>query len=302
MVKKFIISESEKKNILEMYGLISEQNTSLQAEQSFYASTSPERMLNFKVGDRPANSDFGLMGDSSQENFYFKSTFGDILNRSKSNSDEFLSGFKPLNDMTKYLDYLKIGDEEISGTGEKTFSNLSSNTPIIASHNGLLAIARLMKELKSYKNVKGTTYTIGLGQPARETKRTYFDASVAGNISQNIKAISSIINFYILPTELWKYVDYVNLNDYKNKQKPEIKNIVYNWVNACLVNFKPDTKIKPNDFINQNNLKNIDSLPSLKNKLDSLLSLTLTNQNPPTLPTTANSLWNDIQIISNKYR
>ena len=72
MVKKFIISESEKKNILEMYGLISEQNTSLQAEQSFYASTSPERMLNFKVGDRPANSDFGLMGDSSQENFYFK--------------------------------------------------------------------------------------------------------------------------------------------------------------------------------------------------------------------------------------
>ena len=65
MLNKFLITESDKKHILNMYGVILEQVTSLTPEQSFYASASKERMENFKNKNNAGNSDFGLSGDSS---------------------------------------------------------------------------------------------------------------------------------------------------------------------------------------------------------------------------------------------
>jgi len=277
-----------------MYGVILEQVTSLTPEQSFYASTSKERMENFKNKNNAGNSDFGLSGDSkTQENYSFISTFGDILSKSKGPEEKFLSGFKPYKDMVSYLDYLKIGDVEISGDGEKTFSNLNNGTSIIASHNGLLAIARLMKELKYYKLIKGTTITIGLGQTQRETKRFYFDASVFANINDMIGNIAAIIALYYIPKEYRKYVDYVNLNNIRDKDINYLKERIYSWVNSTLCYFKPDLKIKTDEFMTKYSLKKIQDLPSLESKLNNLLNLKYKSMIPLTFHGNPNELWFD---------
>ena len=294
MLNKFLITESDKKHILNMYGVILEQVTSLTPEQSFYASASKERMENFKNKNNAGNSNFGLSGDSkTQENYSFYSTFGDILSKSKGPEEKFLSGFKPYKDMVSYLDYLKIGDVEISGDGEKTFSNLNNGTSIIASHNGLLAIARLMKELKYYKPIKGTTITIGLGQTQRETKRFYFDAIVFANINDMIGNIAAIIALYYIPKEYRKYVDYVNLNNIRDKDINYLKEIIYSWVNSTLCYFKPDLKIKTDEFMTKYSLKKIQDLPSLESKLNNVLNLKYKSMIPLTFHGNPNELWFD---------
>jgi hypothetical protein len=294
MSQKFIITESDKKHILNMYGIILEQEMALNPEQSFYASASKEKMENFKNKNNAGNSDFGLSGDpKTQENYSFISTFGDILSRSKGSPEQFLSGFKPYKNMGFYLDYLKIGDVEISGTGEKTFSNLSNGTSIIASHNGLLVIARLMKELKYYKPIKGTTITIGLGQTQRETKRFYFDASVSANLENILDSLAAITALYYIPNEFRDFVYYPNLDEIRHMDIKNLKQRIYSWVDSALCRFKPDIKMKTDEFMSKYRLKKIQDLPSLESKLNNLLNLKYKSITPLALQGNPNEVWTE---------
>jgi hypothetical protein len=298
MSQKFIITESDKKHILNMYGIILEQGMALKPEQSFYASTSKEKMENFKNKNNAGNSDFGLSGDpKTQENYFFISTFGDILSRSKGSPEQFLSGFKPYKNMGSYLDYLKIGDVEISGSGEQTFSNLNKGTSIIASHNGLLAIARLMKELKYYKPIEGTTMTIGLGQTQRETKRFYFDANLMANLDDILDTFAAIIALYYIPNEypndFRKYVDYPNLNNIRHDDRNELIKKMYLWINAILCQFKPDIQMKTDEFMSKYRLKKIQDLPSLESKLNNVLNLKYNTITPLTFHGNPNEVWTE---------
>ena len=281
-----------------MYGIILEQGMALKPEQSFYASTSKEKMENFKHKNNAGNSDFGLSGDpKTQENYFFISTFGDILSRSKGSPEQFLSGFKPYKNMGSYLDYLKIGDVEISGSGEQTFSNLNKGTSIIASHNGLLAIARLMKELKYYKPIEGTTITIGLGQTQRETKRFYFDANLMANLDDILDTFAAIIALYYIPNEypndFRKYVDYPNLNNIRHDDRNELIKKMYLWINAILCQFKPDIQMKTDEFMSKYRLKKIQDLPSLESKLNNVLNLKYNTITPLTFHGNPNEVWTE---------
>ena len=277
-----------------MYGIILEQEMALKPEQSFYASASKEKMENFKNKNNAGNSDFGLSGDpKTQENYSFISTFGDILSKSKGSPEQFLSGFKPYKNMGSYLDYLKIGDVEISGSGEQTFSNLNKGTSIIASHNGLLAIARLMKELKYYKPIEGTTITIGLGQTERETKRFYFDASVSANLENILDSLAAITALYYIPNEFRDFVYYPNLDEIRHMDIKNLKQRIYSWVDSALCRFKPDIKMKTDEFMSKYRLKKIQDLPSLESKLNNLLNLKYKSITPLVLQGNPNEVWDE---------
>ena len=156
-----------------------------------------------------------------------------------------------------------------------------------------MAIARLMKELKYYKPIKGTTITIGLGQTQRETKRFYFDANVFANINDMIGNIAAIIALYYIPKEYRKYVDYVNLNNIRDKDINYLKEIIYSWVNSTLCYFKPDLKIKTDEFMTKYSLKKIQDLPSLESKLNNVLNLKYKSMIPLTFHGNPNELWFD---------
>jgi hypothetical protein len=143
---KFLISESEKKQILKLYGLISE------AESIVYeASTDKTPMYNFpKENVKSSNQkNGGLPGDPKMENYLFQTTLADIKKRAMGVQSQFFAGFKPTTDQGKYVDYLSIGNVILQGGGTKEFDLTDPKAVVVASHNGLLALLRVMDAMKS---------------------------------------------------------------------------------------------------------------------------------------------------------
>lgn len=216
---KFILTESEKKEILQMYGLLT--------EQKFYqGSTDNTPMYNFPK-KKPDGSEyssnhrnFGLPGEQSQENFTFTTTVKDIMSKLKGPETSFLSGFKPKTDMKKYVDYISVGGKKLQGGGtiELDFSDI--NAEVEASHNGLLALKRVMEAMKQTpggtkaKITMGTVDTRVSGVETVTPNKAY---ALGGALDQivNITSVAILSDYDLTKSIYFNKVNFKN-NPYYN--------------------------------------------------------------------------------------
>jgi hypothetical protein len=216
---KFILTESEKKEILGMYGLLT--------EQKFYqGSTDNTPMYNFPK-KKPDGSEyssnhrnFGLPGEQSQENFTFTTTVKDIMSKLKGPETSFLSGFKPKTDMKKYVDYISVGGKKLQGGGTIELDFSDPNAEVEASHNGLLALKRVMEAMKKEpggvkaKITMGTVDTRVSGVEVVTPKKAYALYSALDQIV-NITSMSMLSNYELTNSPYFNKLTFKN-NPYYN--------------------------------------------------------------------------------------
>ena len=198
---KFLISESEKQEILKLYGVISEQQSIV-----YLAQTDKKRMRNFPMGKASNNQENGgLPGDSKMENYLFQTTLDDIKKRAVGEESQYLAGFKPTADQKEYVNYLSIGNVVLKGAGTKEFDLTDPKAVVVASHNGLLALFRLMVAMKKTPGGNKAkvemetvdTRTSGFGVVSPE--KAYQLWRIKDNVIE-LTAISMISGFNLYPT------------------------------------------------------------------------------------------------------
>jgi hypothetical protein len=163
-MKKIILLEEQVKKVIDK--IIKEQSGEISV------GTDGSRITNSSL------SGFGLI-KAATDNFYYSTTTAEIVKQSGGPENGFLSIFKPISDSKTYVDYLKIGDNVLSGQGSQVV-DFNTNQQVIASHNGLLLIVRAMRQFKGRPFV--TTFSFGKsktttdqGRMERETKVTEID-------------------------------------------------------------------------------------------------------------------------------
>ena len=246
MKQIFKIDNTEKQRILEMHidatkrGYLNEQTSA----KEFKTSTDSDRMYNFpNEKAKSANSKFGLQGDSKLENYYFTSTVADIVTQSKEDESQYLINFKPLSDAKTYVDYISINGKEITGSGTKTF-DINKNSKIVATHNGLLAIKRVMDRIKeSNYNGENAKLTVTIAGEERISKINTYDPNQAKNINPTANSLIRYIATLIFPREDRPQIDDAIANIIKSKTSDEIKEFIGKVIDSSLVaNFLPVQK------------------------------------------------------------
>lgn len=117
---------------------------------------------------------FGLPS-GNYEGYNFKTTFEEIFRLSKGSGNLYLSSFKPNQNMGGYVDYVSIGGNSynagdpkaVDSTGKYTYKPgtfisgpINGTDEVIASHNGLLAILRVMLNLSKMQKMPSTISVI----------------------------------------------------------------------------------------------------------------------------------------------
>jgi len=199
---KFLISESEKQEILKLYGVISEQQSIV-----YEASTDKTPMYNFPKKNLNSSNqkNGGLPGDAKMENYLFQTTLGDIKKRAVGEQSQFFAGFKPTTDQKKYVDYLSIGNVVLQGGGKKEFDLTDPKAVVIASHNGLLALFRIMDAMKrapggvKAKVEMGTVDTRTSGVGVVNPEKAYQIWRIMDTVIEST-AVSMVSGFNMIPS------------------------------------------------------------------------------------------------------
>jgi hypothetical protein len=283
MRQLFEINETEKQRILEMY--ISEQQTKV---REFKSSTDNMRMYNFpNPKAKSSNSIYGLQGDSKLENYYFTSTVADLVNQSKKESSEYLKNFTPVNDAKVYVDFISINGKEINGSGTQTF-DINKNSKIIATHNGLLSIKRVMDQMKSANYIGDQArITITIAGEERSSEFKTYDPNRAKDVNSTANTLLKYFATLIVPTQYRENIDDIVVNNIKKNPTNDIKNSIKNIINSSLVTgFLPDQK-EWKSVKEQYKLKGYDSMSSV---LDPILQNAEYGRNDKALD---QSLWNN---------
>ena len=192
MSKRFILTESEIREIKGLYGLLNE------AAKSIYASTTFEQMPNFTPN---GNQKFGLKGDAKKENYYFKTTLGSLVTASTGDPSTFLSSFTPATDAGDYVDYVRVGTSELTNKGSITFDlkSLPDTTEVLATHNGLLVLRRMMDQLEGVKEGK-VTLSMSAEQRASGQK-TYDVAGIPEKLKTLFNSLLTGLTVLIVPEQ-----------------------------------------------------------------------------------------------------
>lgn len=192
MSKRFVLTESEIREIKGLYGLLNE------AAKAINASTSPERMTNFTPN---GNQKFGLKGDASKENYYFKTTLDSLVTASTGDTSTFLSSFVPATDAGQYVDYVRVGTSELTNKGSITFDlkSLPGTTEVLATHNGLLVLRRMMDQLGGVKEGK-VTLSMSAEQRASGQK-TYDVTSIPEKLKTSFNSLQTGLTVLIVPEQ-----------------------------------------------------------------------------------------------------
>ena len=209
---KFTLTESEKKEILKLYGVISEQQSIV-----YVASTDKTPMYNFPTNRAKSSNqqNGGLPGDPKMENYLFQTTLGDIKKRAVGEQSQFFAGFKPTTDQKKYIDYLSINNVVIQGGGKKEFDLSDPKAVVVASHNGLLALFRIMDAMKrtpggnKAKVEMATVDTRTSGFEVVNPEKAYRIGTIMNYVNE-LTAISMVSGFYLIPSP------YRNANLFEN--------------------------------------------------------------------------------------
>jgi len=225
MRNRLVISESEKNEILKKYNLLIEQSS------IYNGSTDGDTVSHKKL-----NIERGLpYTGEKDENMVYQTGIQTVLTSWQLPKNEKLSIFKAIGgSFSEYTDYISfIGQDEkgkeltpvtLKGPGTQKF-NLAGNGKILASHNGLLAIARVMDQLKG--NYPGPV-TITFGTEKGKTKKAddqrfgegiTFDSQTVTN--QNIP-LRGIVEAIVLLSINPKYREFTS-SSYRNFNDEELE-------------------------------------------------------------------------------
>lgn len=245
MKKLFEISTEERNRILEMHTDATKKlYLSEQKITEFKASTDNIRMYNFNnPKGKSFNSNFGLQGTPEIENYYFKSTIGDIVRQSRGDKTQYLINFKPLSNAGDYVEFLRIGNKEINGSGTETF-DIDKNMVIVATHNGLLAIRRLMEEMPKvgYNGEKAKATVTIAGTEKSSESRTY-DPNEAKKLVPTANYLIRLFSVLITPKDKRKNINSTITETIKNYSSAELKNYIKKVIDSYLVSkFLPNPK------------------------------------------------------------
>jgi hypothetical protein len=193
------------------------------------------------------------------EFFNYKTTVGEIFRLSKGPENKYLSSFVPNENMGKYDDYISIGSASYSAgdpyavdaNNKNTYKSgtfvsdlISENDVIIASHNGLLAVQRLMLELsgmqslpKTFQVIFGKYLEIKKDDPAASAERLKGGVKVeiptsAYDITPELRTIAQLMVCYI---------DYNNTAPFCKKyvdSKTNMYNVLINFIPQVISGYK----------------------------------------------------------------
>jgi hypothetical protein len=195
-MKKIILTESQVKNVINNF--INEQSATI---NEFVAETDASKITHAML-----SSSFGLPNGAQNETKFYVAPISKVIEQSTKDPKTFLSVFTPYTPVTKdpkddgdmggYFDYIEVyqapgkAGVSLETKGTKTF-NFVSGLWVAASHNGLLAIKRLMDQMKG----NGGVATIGF-----QTKRN--SESVNLNVATAYNTQSTINTIYFLLSQL----------------------------------------------------------------------------------------------------
>jgi len=183
-MKKIILNEEQVKRIISQ--VISEQKVS-----EINGGTDSNRITHALL-----TKFFGLPDGATHENSYYGSTIAQVIAASSGEETKFLSVFSPLNAYSKdpvgYMDYIKVNNDELNGTGSKTF-NFNTGS-VWGTHNGLLALARSMKHMRGVPSLLtisfGTNTTGTAAYNERLGNGIQYDAKAAMDRTSSINGLT----------------------------------------------------------------------------------------------------------------
>ena len=152
-MKKIILTESQVKSVINNF--INEQGATV---NEFVAETDASKITHAML-----SSSFGLPNGAQNETKFYVAQISKVIEQSTKDPKTLLSIFTPYTpvtndpkddgDMGGYFDYIEVyqapgkAGVALETKGTKTF-NFVSGLWVAASHNGLLAIKRLMDQMK----------------------------------------------------------------------------------------------------------------------------------------------------------
>jgi hypothetical protein len=193
-MKKIILTESQVKSVINNF--INEQGATV---NEFVAETDASKITHAML-----SSSFGLPNGAQNETKFYVAQISKVIEQSTKDPKTFLSIFTPYTpvtndpkddgDMGGYFDYIEVyqapgkAGVALETKGTKTF-NFVSGLWVAASHNGLLAIKRLMDQMKG----KGGVATIGF-QTKRNSESVNLNVNAAYNTQPTINTIYFLLS------------------------------------------------------------------------------------------------------------
>jgi hypothetical protein len=222
-MKKIILTESQVKSVINNF--INEQDATI---NEFVAETDASKITHAML-----SSSFGLPNGAQNETKFYVAQISKVIEQSTKDPKTFLSIFKPYTpvtndpkddgDMGGYFDYIEVyqapgkAGVALETKGTKTF-NFVSGLWVAASHNGLLAVKRLMDQMKG----KGGVATIGF-----QTKRNSESVNLNVNAAYNAQPIINTIYFLLSQLSL-KNPEKTTYAEYSNKGNKSIIDLLNN--------------------------------------------------------------------------
>jgi hypothetical protein len=249
-MRKVLISENQFKKLVQRV-LINEDEFGSYETAVAGTNKSP-------IAHSDLNSKYGLPY-GKYEFFNYKTTVGEIFRLSKGPENKFLSSFVPNENMGKYDDYISVGSASYSAgdpyavdanntnaykSGTFVSDLISESDVIIAAHNGLLAVQRLMLELKNMQTLPKTLQVI-FGKYLEKTEQD--SAASAERLKGGVK-VEIPTSAYDITPELRTiaqlmicYLDYSNTAPFCKKyteSKTNMYNVLINFIPQVISGYK----------------------------------------------------------------
>lgn len=245
---KLIIKESQVKNLIDT--LINEQDVNIARGGTDLRTVSHKYL----------ETNHGLPQGSKYENYYYIADIKSIIGQSaKGNISNFLSVFRPYKSSDKYIDYVDInGDvltqDDMKQKVSKRFNFVEGN--VIASHNGLLGIARAMESLQGKPGILtlqfGQYKTGAEAKDERLTQGVIFQSNTAFDRTSGISGLLSVIVMSAIKPEYRAYT--ASQSQTKNSTDDNtFLSYIENYINNIIIG--------SNGFFNPNNVS-IDKIVS----------------------------------------
>lgn len=163
------IDQEERNRILKLHESATKNHYLIKEQVEYESTTDPKKVPHAFLSDT-----WGLPNGAQNENAIYKASMSQIFAAAKNKpQNQFLSVFQVSKQEKEYRDYLQVGDQIMDGAGTKVFNIGVSKCYkkdqqgerfegdcgiVLASHNGLLGIARLMTKIKE-RTQKGDDLT-----------------------------------------------------------------------------------------------------------------------------------------------
>jgi hypothetical protein len=213
----FILKENQIKKIIG--NILLEQQRDAMNYVDHFGSTSAVRVTHALL-----TTNFGLPDGANHENYYYTATTDAVLDNSKGSTKEnLLSIFQPYKqyDPKTYVDYFSINNERLTNKGKKQFF-LKRGDVIVASHNGLLAIARAMINMKG----KEGDLTINFGEitknelakPEMISRNIILDSEKVFDLSTPLRALQGVLAKYATTPYFYERLTFDNTGGLTSEQ------------------------------------------------------------------------------------